>query len=131
MVGWSVGAGGNTINGGAGSGIAGADKVDKYHRDIYGVLPPVRLIALTKVGSGTMTMSGINGYTGATSVNGGTLLVTGSLANTAVAVGNGTLSGALGGSGTIAGPVTVSSTGHLSPAIGPLRVPARSPRIGQ
>jgi autotransporter-associated beta strand protein len=73
-------------------------------------------ITLTKVGSGIMTMSGANGYTGATSINGGMLNVTGSLANTPVTVGNGTLSGTLGGTGTIGGNVLVTSTGHLSPS---------------
>jgi fibronectin-binding autotransporter adhesin len=35
----------------------------------------------------------------------------------AVNVGNGTLVGALGGNGTVNGPVNVSSTGHLAPAM--------------
>lgn len=102
---WSVGA----------AGTAGADKVD-------GTTTPTgstALITLTKVGSGTMTMSGASQYSGATNINGGTLLVTGSLSATPVTVGNGTLTGALGGSGSISGAVTVSSTGHLSPAVSP------------
>ncbi|HEY7119258.1 MAG TPA: autotransporter-associated beta strand repeat-containing protein, partial [Tepidisphaeraceae bacterium] len=37
-------------------------------------------IALTKVGAGTQTLGGTNGYTGATQVNAGTLRVTGSIA---------------------------------------------------
>ena len=81
--------------------------------------------SLTKVGSGTQTLSGTYLYNGPTAVNGGTLLIgsgtsttsTATLNNTAVTVGNGTLTGALGGNGTINGAVTVTSTGHLAPAM--------------
>lgn len=66
---------------------------------------------LTKVGSGTLTLSNANTYTGSTTVSAGTLLVT----NT---TGSGTGTGAvtvngsgttLGGTGTITGTVTVNS----------------------
>jgi autotransporter-associated beta strand protein len=69
-------------------------------------------VALTKTGSGTITLSGANTYTGATSVSGGTLLVNGSLASgSAVSVTNsGTV---LGGTGTIGGAVTVGSGANL------------------
>jgi len=69
-------------------------------------------VALTKTGSGTITLSGANTYTGATSVSGGTLLVNGSLASgSAVSVTNsGTV---LGGTGTISGAVTVGSGANL------------------
>jgi autotransporter-associated beta strand protein len=66
-------------------------------------------LAVNKQGSGTLTLSGNNSYTGATTVSAGTLLVNGSLGNTAVSV----TGGSLGGSGAIAGAVTVSAT--LSP----------------
>ena len=82
---------------------------------------------LVKVGSGTQTLSGVNLYTGTTSIVGGALLIgsgtgttsTASLANTAVTVGDGTLAGTLGGNGTINGTVTVTSTGTLAPAMSP------------
>ncbi len=45
-------------------------------------------VNLVKIGTGTQTLSGSNTYTGATSVNAGTLLVTGSLGTTAITVGN-------------------------------------------
>jgi autotransporter-associated beta strand protein len=69
------------------------------------------IIALTKVGTGTLTLSGPNAYTGNTTVSAGTLLVNGSTASgSAVTVQN---TGTLGGSGTISGAVTVNSGGTL------------------
>lgn len=67
--------------------------------------------ALTQQGSGVLTLSGANLYSGATTVANGTLLVTGSIASgSAVTVANGAT---LGGTGTAAGSVTVNGT--LSP----------------
>ena len=58
-------------------------------------------------------MSGVNTYSGTTTVSNGTLLVDspGSLPTNAVTVNSG---GTLGGSGTINGPVTVASGGTIS-----------------
>lgn len=67
-----------------------------------------KTIALTKVGSGTLTLSGASSYTGATLVLGGTLNVTGSLGSASVVtVASGTT---LMGSGTVAGTVIASGT---------------------
>ncbi|XEG75678.1 DUF4347 domain-containing protein [Pseudomonas sp. abacavir_1] len=73
--------------------------------------------SLAKTGTGTFTLSGSSGYTGATSVQGGTLMLNGSLAGSSLSV----LSGAtLGGTGTatLAGAVVIASGGTLSPGNG-------------
>ena len=70
-------------------------------------------ITLVKIGTGTQTLTGINTYSGTTTVSNGTLLVdySGTLPTNTVTVDSG---GTLGGSGTIKGPVTVASGGTIS-----------------
>ena len=74
-------------------------------------------IGLSKTGGGTLTLSGANTYSGATTVSAGTLLVNGSLTSgSAVTVSNsGTV---LGGTGTINGTVTVNSGAILQGGAG-------------
>lgn len=71
--------------------------------------------SLTKNGTGTFTLTGVNTYSGATTVNAGSLFVNGnqSAATGAVSVNNSATT--LGGSGTIGGSVTVASGANLSP----------------
>src|SRR5881296_3275153 len=71
-------------------------------------------VAVTKVGTGTLTLSGTNTYTGSTTVSGGTLLVNGSQGSSAVSLNGGTL----GGTGTV-GPITsTGSGGSVTPGVG-------------
>jgi len=77
---------------------------------------------LSKIGSGTLTLSGANTYTGTTTVSAGALVVSntsGSGTGTGAVLVN---AGTLGGSGIIAGAITIgtgSGTGaFLAPAFG-------------
>ncbi len=72
---------------------------------------PGNALNLTKLGIGTFVLAGANTYHGNTAVNGGTLLVNGSIGPGAVTVAAGTL----GGNGVIGGAITVQSGGTLSP----------------
>ena len=92
--------------------------------------------SLMKTGSGTLTLSAASNYAGTTTVNAGTLVVSGSLtATSAVSVAAGTLqadglvntgatttvSGTLNGNGTV-GTVSVQNGGTLAPGHGPGRL---------
>lgn len=70
---------------------------------------------LTKSTSGTVTLTRANTYTGATTVNAGTLVINGSGVS-AVTVNGG---GVLAGSGTVNAAVTINSGGTLSPGNSP------------
>ncbi|HWA85854.1 MAG TPA: autotransporter-associated beta strand repeat-containing protein, partial [Opitutus sp.] len=71
--------------------------------------------ALVKNGGGTLELTGVNTYTGATTVNAGMLVVNGSAAASTFTVNAG---GTLGGSGTV-GPLTIASGGTLAPGNSP------------
>lgn len=82
--------------------------------------PTTRVTAFTKQDGGTVTLSNANTYSGATNINGGTLLVTNT---TGSATGTGSLTTAvgtiLGGTGTIAptGTNSVSIGGSVAPGV--------------
>ncbi len=113
-------------------GLHGADNTGGTNRNLQvnntalttfsGVVGDNGLICgLNKTGSGTLILSGVDTYTGPTTVGAGKLWVNGQLDIGGVTVTN----GSLGGSGTILGAVSVGALGTLAPgtaALGTLTV---------
>ncbi len=71
---------------------------------------------LNKTGAGTVILNGINTYTGTTSISNGLLVVNGSLAAGSPVMLNG---GALGGTGTVNGAITLAAGGKIAPGSSP------------
>ncbi|RYD49803.1 MAG: hypothetical protein EOP83_24730, partial [Verrucomicrobiaceae bacterium] len=72
--------------------------------------------SIIKNGTGTWTVSGVNLYTGVTTVNGGTLIVTGDSPQvTGLVTVN--ADGTLAGNGDFGGPMTVAAGGHHALAV--------------
>jgi uncharacterized repeat protein (TIGR02543 family) len=97
---------------------------DGSDSEFSGVIDDGRaILSVVKVGSGTLKLSGPCSYTGATSVNAGTLLIGGAgstSATSAVAIQPGAV---LGGSGSASGTVTVRGTvapGSVEASVGTL-----------
>jgi len=81
-------------------------------------------VFVTKTGTGTQTLTGVNLYTGDTDINGGTLNVLGSLgAGSSVFVGNGTAVATLSGTGTINGVLTTAPGGGFAAHVAPGNAP--------
>ncbi len=75
-----------------------------------------KVTALTKTGSGSLTLTGANTHTGATIVSTGAFYVTGSLGTTAVSASSGAT---IGGIGTLGGNLTLASGARLALGVGP------------
>jgi autotransporter-associated beta strand protein len=105
-------AGGGTVDNGSGVGTYTLSAgVDNTSTTFSGAIQNTSgSVALTKSGTGTLTLSGTNTFSGATTVNAGFLLVNGTDASSAVTVNTG---GSLGGTGTT-GAVSVVS-GEVQP----------------
>ena len=109
---------------GAGGTVTNADSVvatltvgsDNTSTTFSGVIQDgVHTTALTKAGTGVLTLAGTNAYSGATTINGGTLQVLGSIATSSLTTVN---SGALlFGTGTV-GNTGVASGGTFQPGSG-------------
>jgi autotransporter-associated beta strand protein len=107
---------------GAGTVVLGANKTltaggDNTSTTFSGVVKGTGG-GLAKAGTGMLTLSGTDTYSGATSVNAGTLSVNGALSNTStVTVASGATLGGTGSIGTVgaSGAVTVQSGGTLGP----------------
>lgn len=90
---------------------------------------------ITKTGTGTLVIQGDSGYTGATAVSAGTLLVSGTPgAATGSTTGTGNVSVAstatLGGNGRIAGSVTLASGTTLAPGGNATTIASAAPAPG-
>ncbi len=105
--------GGNTATGTTTLRVGNLNATDTFAGSISNGV--TKTIALNKVGTGIMTLSGVSSYTGATLVSGGSLLVNGSTGASVVTVATG---GTLGGTGTVGGGVSVQSGGNLAPGAG-------------
>jgi autotransporter-associated beta strand protein len=104
-----LGVGGNNLS----TTVSGAvsDCGPTGHDCAGSITSSFALGSLLKVGTGTLTLAGINTYTGTTDVNAGTLSVNGSIASSSLTTVN--AGGTLGGNGVV-GNTTING-GRLAP----------------
>jgi fibronectin-binding autotransporter adhesin len=112
---------GNITNGSTGTGTATLTVSGSTYNSIFsGVIKngSTAFVALSKTGGSLLSLSGVNTYTGATTISGGTLAVigSGSITGSAISINSG---GTLAGNGTM-GTVTLSSNGAIAPGSGVL-----------
>jgi autotransporter-associated beta strand protein len=80
---------------------------------------PISILGLTKVGIGTLTLTGESTYTGQTTIDSGSLIINGSIASTQTVVN---LGGFLGGTGLIEGNLVNNGTVSPGNPVGTLTV---------
>ena len=89
--------------------------------------------AISKTGTGTLIMQGNNTYTGTTGVTAGTVLVNNVYSSTDTATGTNAVTvsntATLGGSGRIAGPVTLNTGSTLAPGGNATSIAANTPGL--
>lgn len=111
IAGQSLSLSGNVTVGGSGTlptlGLTGAGD-----GELLGDITGTAALTVTKTGTGTWSLGGFSTYTGATTVNAGRLLVSGSISGSAVTVNN---SGTLGGDGGTIGALTATTGGTVAP----------------
>jgi autotransporter-associated beta strand protein/probable HAF family extracellular repeat protein len=107
--------GGTVINSGPGPATLTVGSDNTSTTFIGSVQDGTAVTALTKVGTGTLTLTELNTYTGATAVNGGTLDVEGSIASSSLTTVN--AGATLTGSGTV-GNTTIANGGTFTPGSG-------------
>jgi len=108
----SLGGGGTVTNSGGSAGVltTGGNNTSTTFSGV--IEDGTNAMALTKTGTGTLTLTGANTYSGATTISGGTLEVDGSIANTSGVTVN--AAGTLSGTGVI-DPATTTIIGKLAP----------------
>lgn len=125
-------AGSGTVENSVGSATLNANG-DNASTAFTGVIEDLSgTLSLTKSGTGSLTLSGSNTYSGATKISAGTLVVNGSQPSSAVTLEGGTLAG----TGTVGAVGSSTSSGTLSPGapvgiltIGSLNLTAGSPSL--
>ncbi|WP_298280458.1 autotransporter domain-containing protein [uncultured Bradyrhizobium sp.] len=116
----SIAGSGTYYIGGGNTLVVGGNNLSTMVRGVIADVDPCGCApagpgSLEKTGSGTLTLSGTNSYTGTTTVNGGILQVDGSIASSSLTMVN--AGGALVGVGTV-GSTTIASGGILAPGSG-------------